>query len=94
MKINEIEAEDGPFLIIYFSAPNGTEVVERQLKQLKTKKNNVLEGSGGGGGQVITVLTFYSVDPCTNPAEAQCFSSVNCLKIKKLNKKRPGFVHF
>ena len=29
---------------------------------------------GRGGGQVVSVLAFYSVDPCSNPANAYNFS--------------------
>ena len=35
---------------------------------------------GGGGGQVVSVLAFYSVDPSSNPAEVNSFNSLNCLK--------------
>ena len=28
---------------------------------------------GGGGGQVVSVLTFHSDDPSSNPAEAYSF---------------------
>ena len=48
---------------------------------------------GSGGGQVVTVLAFYSVDLSSNPAEVYSFNSVNCLKRTKINKKRPGLAH-
>ena len=43
-----------------------------------------------GGGQVVNVLAFYSVDPSSNPAEVNNFNSLNCF----INKKRPGLAHF
>ena len=50
---------------------------------------------GCGGGQVVSVLAFYSNNPSSNPAEAYSFS-VKFLfeKEQKQNKKRPGLVHF
>ena len=44
----------------------------------------------GGGVQVISLLTFYSNDPSSNPAEANSFSVKMCLKRTKINKKRQG----
>ena len=49
---------------------------------------------GSGGGQVVTVLAFYSVDLSSNPAEVYSFNSVNCSKRTNINKKRPGVAHF
>ena len=43
-------------------------------------------GKGSGGGQVVSVLAFYFVDPSSNPAEIYSFNSVNCLKRTKINK--------
>ena len=40
---------------------------------------------GGGGGQVVSVLTFYTDDPSSNPAEVYNFYSINCLKGTKIN---------
>ena len=34
--------------------------------------------SGHGGGQVVSMLAFYSDDPSSNPAEA--FAVILCLK--------------
>ena len=46
---------------------------------------------GGGGGQV---LTCYSDDPSSNTAGFySCFRKRLCLKIIKINKKRPGLDH-
>ena len=49
---------------------------------------------GSGGGQVVSVLAFYSVDPSSNPAEVYNFSVKLLLKRTKINKKRPGLAHF
>ena len=48
---------------------------------------------GSGGSQVVSVLTFNSDDPSSNPAEVYSFYSVYCLKRTKINKKRPGMAH-
>ena len=42
---------------------------------------------GRGGGQVVSVLTFYFDDPSSNPAEAYIFY------VKAVLKKRPGLAH-
>ena len=34
---------------------------------------------GRGGGQVVSVLAFYSNDPSSNPAEAYSFSCKMCV---------------
>ena len=34
----------------------------------------LLGRGGGGGGQVVSVHVFYSVNPSSNPAEAYSFS--------------------
>ena len=49
---------------------------------------------GRGGGQVVSVLAFYSDDPSSNPAEVYNFSVKLLLKRTKINKKRPGLTHF
>ena len=49
---------------------------------------------GRGGGQVVSVLAFYSDDPSSNPAEVYNFSVKLLLKRTKINKKRPGLAHF
>ena len=41
---------------------------------------------GRGGGQVVSVLAFYSDDPSSNPAEACSFHSVPKLFGKNENK--------
>ena len=55
--------------------------------------NNVVS-EGRGGGQVVSVLAFYSDDPSSNPAEVYNFSVKLLLKRTKINKKRPGLAHF
>ena len=52
-----------------------------------------LNGLGSGGGQVVSVLAFYSDDPSLSPAEVYSFYSVNCLNRMKIKKKRPGMDH-
>ena len=42
---------------------------------------------GSGGGQVVSVLAFYSDDPSSNPAEIYNFSVKLLLKRTKINKK-------
>ena len=50
---------------------------------------------GRGGGQVVSVLTFYSDDPSSNPADASSFSTQFVIeKNENKNKKRPGLAHF
>ena len=49
--------------------------------------------TGCGGGQVVSVLAFYSDDPSSNPAEVFNFSVKLLLKRTKINKKRPGLAH-
>ena len=44
---------------------------------------------GSCGGQVVSVLAFYSIDPSSNPAKVYSFNSVNCLKRTKINKRGP-----
>ena len=46
---------------------------------------------GRGGGQVVSVLAFYSDDPSSNPAEV--YSFFRNIRIEK-NKKGPGSAHF
>ena len=47
----------------------------------------------GRGGQVVSVLAFFSDDPSSNPAEAYSFS-VNLVFEKNENtQKRPGLVY-
>ena len=48
---------------------------------------------GHGGGQVVSMLAFYSDDPSLNPAEAYSFSETLCLKRMKIKQKRPGLAH-
>ena len=43
---------------------------------------------------MVSVLAFYSDDPSSNPAEVYNFSVKLLLKRTKINKKRPGLVHF
>ena len=47
---------------------------------------------GRSGGQVVSVLAFYSDKPSSNPAEVNnCFVKL-LLKGTKINKKRPELV--
>ena len=45
---------------------------------------------GRGGGQVVSVLAFYSDNPSSNPAEVYNFSVKLLLKRTKINKKLAG----
>ena len=45
---------------------------------------------GCGGGQVVNMLTFYSDNPSSNPAEVYNFSVKLLLKRTKINKKEAG----
>ena len=38
-----------------------------------------IEFGGRGGGQVVSVLAFYSNDPSSNPADASSFFCKNCI---------------
>ena len=42
---------------------------------------------GRGGGQVVSVLAFFSDDPSSNPSEVYNFSVKLLLKTTKINKK-------
>ena len=42
-----------------------------------------------GGGQVVSVLAFYSDNPSSNPAEANSFS-LKCAFDKNENKQKRG----
>ena len=45
---------------------------------------------GRGGGEVVSVLAFYSDDPSSNPAKVYKFSVKLLLKRTKINKKEAG----
>ena len=45
---------------------------------------------GRGGGQVVSVLAFYSDGPSSNPAEVYNFSVKLLFKRTKINKKEAG----
>ena len=59
------------------------------LNIVQIKKNKL----GRGGGQVVSVLAFYSDDPSSNPADAYGFFCAFEFE-KNDNKKRPGLAHF
>ena len=46
---------------------------------------------GRGGGQVVSMLAFYSNDPSSNPADAYCFS-VKFVFEKNENKQKEAGV--
>ena len=48
------------------------------------------ENLGRGGGQVVSMLAFYSDNPSSNPAEVYNFSVKLLLKRTKINKKEAG----
>ena len=50
----------------------------------------LVHSMGRGGGQVVSVLAFYSDDPSSNPAEVYNFSVKLLLKRTKINKKEAG----
>ena len=60
-----------------------------KILKLRGKRLWLLLGSGGGG-QVVSMLAFYSVDPSLNPAQVYSFNSVNCLKRTKINQTGIG----
>ena len=45
---------------------------------------------GRGGGQMVIVLTFYSDNACSNPAERTVLVLQNCLKRAEIKKKEDG----
>ena len=62
--------------------------------QLKcTKPTDHKLGSGGGGG-VVSLLTFFSDIPSLHPDEVYCFSVRIMLEKSKKNKKWPDLGHF
>ena len=46
----------------------------------QTVLRNCLKILGRGGGQVVSVLAFYSDDPSSNPADAYVFSVIFVLE--------------
>ena len=50
----------------------------------------MIRSMGRGGGQVVSVLAFYSDDTSSNPAEVYSFSVILCLKRTKINKNEAG----
>ena len=49
---------------------------------------------GCGGGQVVSVLAFYSNDPSSNPAQVSNFCVKLLLKRTKINNKEAGVGRF
>ena len=45
----------------------------------KIKKIIEFREKGMGGGQVVSILTFYSDNPSLNPADAFSFFMYNCV---------------
>ena len=45
---------------------------------------------GHGGGHVVSVLTFYSNDPSSNPTEVYSFCKICVWKQQKQTKKEAG----
>ena len=80
-------------------------LVEIRNSAILLKQHTHVKGPGGGG-QVVSMLVFYTNDPSLNPAEAYNFYyAKNCLKGKKKQKRdrqrpfllrhsRPLFLYF
>lgn len=51
---------------------------------------NIFFVLGRGGGHMVSVLAFYSVDQSSNPAESTVFIMSSCLKI---NETETGIGH-
>ena len=49
---------------------------------------------GCSGGQVVSVLAFYSDDSSSNPIEVYIFSVKCVFEKNEINKKRPWLAHF
>ena len=45
---------------------------------------------GRGGGQVVSVITYFSDDPSSDPGEVYVFILKNCSKRTRGNKKEAG----
>ena len=68
---------------------------ERERRGRDNLKRAKELGCRGGGVQVVRVLFFKSLNPSSNPAEANGFSVKVCFKRTKINtKRRPYFAHF
>ena len=51
--------------------------------------------SGGGGGQVVSVLVIFSGDPSSNPTDAyRFFCKIVFQQSENKHKMRPGLDHF
>ena len=68
-----------------------------EIKRKQTRNDTIkaslfiFELMGLGGGQVVNVLTFYSDDSSSNPANVYSFSSVKLFeKNKNKQKKEDG----
>ena len=48
---------------------------------------------GRGGGQVVSVITYFSDDPSSDPGEVYSFYSVKCLKQTNVSEKEAGMAH-
>ena len=46
-----------------------------------------------GGGQVVSVIAFYSDDPSSNPADITVFSVKFAFEKNKIKQKKPGWDH-
>ena len=65
-------------------------VLQLRLQHVFYKRIQYIQGRGGG--QVVSVLTFYSDDPSLNPAEAYSFFLLKCVLEKNENKQKEAGV--
>ena len=64
------------------------------LKKTLLVKSYIKNWNWGRGGQVVSVLPFYSDNPSSSLAEAYSFFCINCIwKRTKINRKRSGLAH-
>ena len=68
---------------------------ERPMLKLTTvlSKCHYAVAQGRGGGQVVSVPTFYCNGPSSNPAEAYIFSVKFVFEKNEKKQKRPGLAH-
>ena len=70
--------------------------IEWSSKQIDGRKSvtNNMNRIGDGGGQVVSVLNFYSDDPSSNIAQVYNFSVKLLLKRTKIDKNEAGVAPF
>ena len=78
------------YLSNYLGRKVGYNTITLQKPYLHVEENMICCWISGGGGQMVIVLTFYSDNACSNPAERTVLVLQNCLKRAEIKKKEDG----